>query len=610
MSKIELGEIRQSQLVTSYGPGAMLDLPDRSVVVMGLERWDFWGRPRLLEEPRLRRHIRERLKVEINAFRVPPAKPDFQRRDAASGVQVRTFPTWFLDKEGVIYVDEAGRRYHARKLTRHHNPSQEDLKRLVPVRFVQSCREGHLSDINWNGFVHRNNSGACRDQLYLDEGPSSSDIFQINVRCACGAVRPLADAVPKNDNGKTRFSELGRCFGQSPWLPRREGGRTCEHPARLLVRAASNSYYPQRMSVISIPATPTDSLPARIQRHLPSLEWMHTIDRLKMVWPEAFAEMVKAPTLSCTVEEAWEIIEACRESAELPAPPPKAEEFATFDECPQEQPGDAPTGDFFARVRGGAVAPGFEETIDKVILVHRLREVVAQVGFTRFEGIVQGIDGELELGVKAAPLSEGVDWLPAVENKGEGIFVSLSYPKVQEWLKRPAVEAREVQLERGYHAYLEEKGDEGRSMPGPAYVMLHTLAHMLMLELSMSCGYGTSALRERVYAGEYGYGFLIMTASSGSGGSLGGLIAEGRRIERHIQRALERASFCSNDPICSGHEPGDRSEARYLHGAACHGCVLVPETSCENMNMFLDRTLVVPTVDVADAAFFELEGLI
>ena len=47
-------------------------------------------------------------------------------------------------------------------------------------------------------------------------------------------------------------------------------------------------------------------------------------------------------------------------------------------------------------------------------------------------------------------------------------------------------------------------------------------------------------------------------------------------------------------------------ESRPLHGAACHGCSLIAETSCEMRNDFLDRALVVPVLGLEDAAFFSL----
>jgi hypothetical protein len=134
--------------------------------------------------------------------------------------------------------------------------------------------------------------------------------------------------------------------------------------------------------------------------------------------------------------------------------------------------------------------------------------------------------------------------------------------------------------------------------------MLHSISHALLTAVSLECGYPASAIRERVYAGPFGYGILLYTGSVDAEGTLGGLVEVGRRITRHLKKALELLKLCSNDPVCAQHEPHHAQERRFLHGAACHGCLLIAETSCEQFNDFLDRALVVPTVTDQGSAFF------
>ncbi|MBK8172537.1 MAG: DUF1998 domain-containing protein [Sandaracinaceae bacterium] len=144
--------------------------------------------------------------------------------------------------------------------------------------------------------------------------------------------------------------------------------------------------------------------------------------------------------------------------------------------------------------------------------------------------------------------------------------------------------------------------------------MLHSLSHLLMHALSLECGYAASALREHIYCGTEasGYamaGILLCTTSPGSEGTLGGLVAQGRRIDKHLERALRLGSLCSNDPICASHSPKDDPSERWLEGAACHGCLFVAECSCERFNRHLDRALVVPTIgNPAALAFFDEPG--
>ena len=146
---------------------------------------------------------------------------------------------------------------------------------------------------------------------------------------------------------------------------------------------------------------------------------------------------------------------------------------------------------------------------------------------------------------------------------------------------------------KGQHAY-----------PGGPYVLLHTLAHLLIQSLAMRCGYPASSLRERIYAESGRYGILVYTGTPDAEGTLGGLVQQGRHIEDHLAEALRMGQLCSNEPICAQHAPAESMRNAYLHGAACHGCTLIAETSCEMRNDFLDRALVVPVLGLDDAAFF------
>ncbi len=133
---------------------------------------------------------------------------------------------------------------------------------------------------------------------------------------------------------------------------------------------------------------------------------------------------------------------------------------------------------------------------------------------------------------------------------------------------------------------------------------VHSLSHLLITAVSLECGYAATSIRERIYATDGRYGILLYTGTTDAEGTLGGLVQVGRRIDEHVAHALELGRLCSNDPICAQHDPAGRHEERYLHGAACHGCLLIAETSCERRNEMLDRALVVETVDGEGEAFF------
>jgi hypothetical protein len=231
--------------------------------------------------------------------------------------------------------------------------------------------------------------------------------------------------------------------------------------------------------------------------------------------------------------------------------------------------------------------------------------VVALVGFTRFESAGTDEKGELDLdGISPAALAPEPEWFPAIENRGEGIFIAISPEVIGKWLAQEGVHRRGTQFIAGLNTWNKEHSSDRKS-PGLPYIMLHSLAHMLLIRISLDCGYPAAALRERIYAlPDSGmYGILIHTGTSGSEGTLGGLVETGRRVGDHLLAALSEARLCSNDPVCAEHNPSAEHDPLRLHGAACHGCLLVAETSCEQRNDWLDRALVVPTLAVPDAAF-------
>ena len=177
---------------------------------------------------------------------------------------------------------------------------------------------------------------------------------------------------------------------------------------------------------------------------------------------------------------------------------------------------------------------------------------------------------------------------------------------VEAWLNRPAVQDRVQALKAGHDAWLASRPGITSAFRGGAYLLLHTLAHLLCQVVAIRSGYPSSAIRERIYADPHGgrYGILLYTGTADADGTLGGLVQEAYGIAEHLEDALDGAAICSNDPICAAHAPGDSLEERYLHGAACHGCVLIGETSCEARNDHLDRALVVPILGVPGTAFF------
>jgi hypothetical protein len=399
---------------------------------------------------------------------------------------------------------------------------------------------------------------------------------------------------------------LGPCDGARPWL----GPHTreaCDEANRLLVRTASNAYFPQVLSVISLPEE-DEALGAAIQTVWEHLQYVDTIEELKR--DRARKPPVAVALEGFSDEAVFLAIEKRKAAQDAGARSPSVKqaeiEVLTLDR--DEVGSDRPDSDFYARALKRSVWDSPEtRAIRRVVLVHRLREVMALVGFSRFEPISPDAEGELDIGVRRAALARETSWLPAVENRGEGIFIQVDSGAIDGWLGRAAVQVRGRRLAAGFDLWKSERKGSKREFPGLPYVMLHTLSHLLLSAIALECGYPASSIRERIYAGGSGCGILLYTGSADSEGTLGGLVEAGSRIHMHVRSAIESGRLCSNDPVCAQHDPRDENERRFLLGAACHGCLLLAETSCETHNDYLDRALVVPTLDALGAEFF-VEG--
>jgi len=247
-----------------------------------------------------------------------------------------------------------------------------------------------------------------------------------------------------------------------------------------------------------------------------------------------------------------------------------------------------------------------------VLLLERLREVNALIGFTRVEAPEESSAPD-DRPPMAELSREKPEWVTASEVHGEGIFIRFDENAVALWEHQKSVQSRSRKLEAGHQGWRNSRNlDPNQGYPGIRYVMLHTFAHLLIRELALECGYNAASIRERIYANSDTEspmaGVLLYTAAADSDGTLGGLVELGKpdNLGSLILQAIDRATICSSDPLCSEHNPGKDSS---LHNSACHACTFVAETSCERGNRYLDRALIVNTFESQNAAFFDSKGV-
>ncbi|MDR3488421.1 MAG: DUF1998 domain-containing protein [Bradyrhizobium sp.] len=614
---------RLSQLISTFGPGAMIDLPTRSVVVGGLEQWDMKGNSfSTLPEPRLTMRLEQILKDQGRldqgahlTLRTPPTSLD-ARDGIPRGVAAPVFPTWFICEQ-IETASGAGKDARRRRLVRWQDLDTKGRRKfqfddgrksdVTPIRFVCACDKGHLQDIDWRWVVH--GSERCHEPMWVEEKGTSADPADTSIGCACGRRLSLRDAFLPG--------LLGKCRGERPWLLDRAPDG-CGDNLKLLTRTATNTYFPQVHTVISLP-TEEDELSQLVDELSGDLAGVHTVQDVAQA--KRFNPKVSASLGPYSDGDIFDRLERIRDGAKTDATrSPKLSEFDTFASGRPEIGFNHPTAKLYAQTLSRDVWQNSESGINlsgirNIVAVHRLREVSCLYGFTRFEAAPTAADGDIEdihISVTGAPISRDADWLPAIEQFGEGIFIHFDDKAIQRWLQLEQTARRNQKLLHGYNQWQKKFSGKAPAYPGTPYVLLHSISHALMTEIALDCGYPASSLKERVYALSNSRtdvnvdrcGILIYTASAGAQGTLGGLVATAPRIATILSNALERLRICSNDPICADHEPDEKSGDRATHGAACHSCLLIAETSCESRNLFLDRNLLVQTMAEESSNFF------
>lgn len=590
---IILGELRGSQIITTFGPGAVIDQPTASLILAGTDYWTV-GDDLRIDEPRLTALMR------VRALYRPRRRSDRGMR----GIPAFVFPTYLvcprcqrLATHEQFQFD--GRFFRCRNRQGHREQDPDSrLPRAFPARFVVACTAGHLDDFPWSHYVHRGRPTECDPlELTFFESSESGAISDLFVHCRqCRDTRSMEDAF---DDGAERA--LGPCSGRRPWLDDNE--ESCQERPRTVLRGASNLYFPMIQSALSIPEW-DDPIHIALAHHEQDLARIDNLDRLRM----ALELGVLSRLQDFSPEAIWEALEARRRvAAEPPSPLDlRFEEFMALQHTPD--PALAAEREF--QTTFVDTPPAFAHLIERLVIVRRLREVRALDAFTRIDAPPDLLleDDEALQRVRRQILGRvGNDWRPAVELLGEGIFVALSEPALREWQERSDVERRRVALEAAYRRWRAARDLPDAPFPGARFVLLHSLAHMLITALALDCGYSSTSIRERIYSSTDQdrpmAGILLYTATPDSDGSLGGLADQGQtdRFERLLRLSLQRGSYCSSDPLCAHAAPG---EIGHTNGAACHACLLVSETSCERSNHFLDRAHVVGTVTQLGIEYF------
>ncbi len=637
-------QIRIGQLIAPFGPGSIYtDRRGVPHVVAGLDHWFMqWDQTLGTMTACRDRTEFERFEPRLSAllhvdrFCSPPDYRHVRRGEnpppnANLYIPALRFPRWYRHtKTGEMHrfnLDSA----------RIANPPGGG--RWQPVRFISVCDAGHLCEFPWKAWIGCQCAGDG-SLILTDRG--GSELSSIKVECrSCPEGSPgrrgrnLAGTTMKPDvqsGEQSSFQKIGiNCPGDRPWLGEGAAESNCSRPLIGALINQTNLYFPRTISAIALPDIRLqDDAISRLRTEIE--QDAGTLGVARTLWNmgnrtgtvaliQAGLTARRIANESAQVEAALESLFAPSASipsgAATPANPElellqfRRSEFNIIRNSVND-PVHVPN----LRVISAAVPENLDIWIAKVNLVERLRETRAFYGFDRLEQNIAPLAGMPDTAMsqmfRFPPVQPQDRWLPAVEVFGEGIYLELQENKIDAW-------------QREHAAWIDNRLDDSfisrlagifQTLPpleaanrnwASRYLLVHSLAHILINQLVFECGYSSASLRERLYiSADHAApmaSLLVYTAAGDSEGTLGGLVRLGRpeRLGLVMQRALGRASWCSADPVCSEYLGGQGS--RLVNLAACHACILLPETSCETINQGLDRAMVVGTPDSREHGF-------
>jgi hypothetical protein len=564
----KLGELRPNQIITTFGPGSIVDAIKDSVTVLDTNYWKEKGKK--IIDGRLASYL------GVDCFYMP-------RTSYSGDVPVVTFP--------YIHVCsnvKCGRLFDAREnfdLDRYlrYGVTCPDCHRpTYPSRFITICENGHMDDFPWKRWVHNGNAN-CNGKLKMYSTGNTSTLADMWVECTCGAKRSMSGATQKEN-----FEGLS-CSGHHPFRPNARNEQ-CNKPLLPSQRGASNVFFSVSRSAISIPPW-INPLYNLIDEHLRDIELAKTLmgnDGVSKIYEMYFTSYSRVDFEEALARRLSNITEF-KEIKQM--------EYDAITH--HNDPAYASNKKHF-KAEEDLLPDYLSLYFNRIIRITRLREVKVLLGFTR----VDAPDPDADVQANIVYLNKGKQekWLPAAEVNGEGIFIEFNKDYLEQWINTGTVKLLSQKYTDCFKDFCESKGWTLTVMRNAVYVLMHTFAHLLIKQMSMSSGYSSSAIRERIYFGDKMSGILLYTGSADKEGSLGGLVELGttNKLVGLMQDAFQEAMLCTNDPECMNNMPAGNNS----NGAACHSCCMVSETACENGNRMLDRGLVVPIASREKESYF------
>ncbi len=594
--------VRLSHLLRHCSVGSIVRGPDRLFVVHDARKWYASGPPESAEIRYVDR-VRAALNIDCRLY-APPVGTVGETGEVTSGAWIPAgrFPRWTrCTRCGLMYYRPwQGREPH--EDLRCSNRSKCDGV-LEQVPYVLVHEAGYLADVPWHSVAHRNTAKNCQEQCSPDMGGPylkiKHDQGRIKISCTrngCGGSETLPQRLM-----------YPQTAWQQPWVPSPPTESLDHEKAWLLEINDVRVHASVTSTALVIPPESRIRKGTVVDRIYSSSDKQLQLRRSGLLGRSARRRTARE--LRCSEVD----IERALNEIDMGYP--------LYGHLPES--GDLLAGEFSALIE--PIPDLFEDedfvtkhhtkewralikqvppvlarsvrVVSRLIEVQRLKEIVVLRGFTRLGGeriIPPDITGES-------------GWLPSLSLRGEGIFLTLDEKVLETWARQKHLQERAETMRARCQAAPLRGALASYEEVSPHFVLLHTLAHLVIRQLGSESGYGAASIKERIYCSIGAApmaGILIYVSVPDDIGSLGGLVelAEPRKFLRILAAAFDSATWCSLDPICSEHG-GQGPDL--LNGAACQACALVADPTCQYGNVLLDRTFIKGNDEVGTAPLLD-----
>ncbi|WP_271400962.1 DUF1998 domain-containing protein [Salinicoccus roseus] len=615
MSRIrnEEFDIRKSQLLTPYGIGSLIDINNQSIMIRDSE---YWGdSDESISDIRLEKALKARGFISPP---IPSSNNYVKKNESVTGVR---FPTWYFSPvtRELKKIETWKSSIQERDLQNFEKQPFEYINgykrsNLVPVRLVCACKNGHVQDFPWFEWAH--SESPCKDEkkhiLYLRSYGNSTSLSQMVVKCSCGSKKSLSGVFNQNVLKSTVNKLQVSCKGDYVWKDSKDK-KLCTADLHVLLRSQSGLYFPNLRSSVNIPFS-TDSLLEKIKRssYFSGIEKeIRSYSNMGEAIDDDYLKMSLSRLSSEINEPEEKVLDEIdnyyfsSSSKKMTVMDYKYDEYNVLSGKTSYDKTQNINFDLNVIKNEEFNKHKYTSLLTVITLVKSIEIVTALTGYSRIdipEAETMLIEDENDTQSNTVSLKRSDGKYVALRSKGEGIFIEFSSEKIEEWMNNIEHSKTSSII---YSKESKVKHESHLKYTNPKFYMIHTFSHILIKELTQTSGYSSSALKERLYFSEEKnmYGVLIYTSSNDENGTLGGLVKQGvpHNFFRIIDEAIERASWCSYDPVCINSNGQGRDS---LNLASCYACSLVPETSCEFMNAFLDRKTLIGELAKPMGGFF------